>query len=85
MSTAGHCCHAQKQPDDRIPPLNRRLGVMGSVFIAVFLLSFLPYFESLNDSLLTYVGIVWWAVLIGQGSKLGVTIRRRFSLPAGSS
>ena len=62
MSTAGHCCHAH---NDRIPPINRRLAIVGSVFVAVFLLSFLPYFEALNDSLLTYVGIIWWAVLIG--------------------
>jgi len=38
---------------------------MGSVFIGVFMLSFLPGFGSLNESMLTYVGIVWWAVLIG--------------------
>ena len=63
MSTAGHCCHAK--PDDRIPPVNRRLAIMGGAFIAVFLLSFLPILEPLNESLRTYVGIVWWAVLVG--------------------
>ncbi len=65
MSTAGHCCHAEAKPDDRIPPVSRRLGIMGSIFVAVFLLSFLPFLEPLNDSLMTYVGIIWWAVLLG--------------------
>ncbi len=65
MSTAGHCCHASKQPDNRIPPINRRLAIMGSIFIGVFLLSFLPAFEALNQSMLDYLRIVWWAVLIG--------------------
>ncbi|MGI9237974.1 MAG: permease [Woeseiaceae bacterium] len=45
--------------------MNRRLAIMGSVFLAVFVISFLAPFEALNDSMLTYVSIVWWAVLIG--------------------
>ena len=64
MSTAGHCCHASK-PKDEIPPINRRLAIVGSIFLAVLLLSFLPPFKALNDSLLSYVAIVWWAVLLG--------------------
>lgn len=65
MSTAGHCCHASKQPDAGIPPINRRLAIVGSLFAGVLLLSFLPGLEALNDSMLSYLGIVWWAVLIG--------------------
>ena len=38
---------------------------MGSAFLVVFAVSFLPILEPLNDSLKTYVGIVWWAVLLG--------------------
>ena len=64
MSAAGHCCHASK-PKDEIPPINRRLAIMGGVFLAVFLISFLPPFAALNESLLSYLGIVWWAVLLG--------------------
>ena len=64
MSTAGHCCHS-KQPKDEIPPINRRLAIMGSVFLGALLISFLPPFEALNDSMLSYLGIVWWAVLLG--------------------
>ena len=64
MSTAGHCCHS-KQPKDEIPPINRRLAIMGSVFLGALLISFLPPFAALNDSMLSYLGIVWWAVLLG--------------------
>jgi len=64
MSTAGHCCHAS-QPKDEIPPISRRLATVGSIFLAVLLISFLPPFEALNQSLLSYLGIVWWAVLLG--------------------
>ena len=38
---------------------------MGSVFLAVLAVSFLPPFAALNDSLLSYLAIVWWAVLLG--------------------
>jgi len=64
MSAAGHCCHAS-QPKDEIPPINRRLAIMGSVFLGALLISFLPPFAALNDSLLSYLSIVWWAVLLG--------------------
>ena len=64
MSTAGHCCHANK-PKDEIPPINRRLAIVGGIFLAVLLISFLPLFQALNESLLSYLGIVWWAVLLG--------------------
>ena len=64
MSAAGHCCHANK-PKDEIPPINRRLAIMGGIFLAVLLISFLPPFQALNESLLSYLGIVWWAVLLG--------------------
>ena len=64
MSAAGHCCHANK-PKDEIPPINRRLAIMGGIFLAVLLISFLPPFQALNESLLSYLGIVWWAVMLG--------------------
>ena len=64
METAGHCCHSSK-PTNEIPPINRRLAIMGSIFFAVFALSFLPALAPLNESMLAYLGIIWWAVLIG--------------------
>ena len=65
MSTAGHCCHASKPPDNSIPPISRRLATVGGIFVGVFMLSFVPGLESLNESMLSYLGIVWWAVLLG--------------------
>ena len=64
MSATGHCCHSSK-PKDEIPPPNRRLVIMGSIFLGALLLSFLPALAPLNDSLLAYLEIVWWAVLLG--------------------
>lgn len=64
MSTAGHCCHSSK-PKDEIPPLNRRLMVVSGIFVTALLLSFLPALAPLNDSMLSYLEIVWWAVLLG--------------------
>ena len=64
MNTTGHCCHAAP-PNDAIPPVNRRLLVVGGIFAAVLALSFVPGLEALNDSMLSYLGIIWWAVLLG--------------------
>ena len=38
---------------------------MGSIFLGVLLLSFLPMLDALNESMLDYLSIVWWAVLLG--------------------
>ena len=45
--------------------VGRKLKLVGGLFLAVLLLSFLPPLATLNDSLLAYLGIVWWAVLLG--------------------
>ena len=34
MSATGHCCHSSK-PKDEIPPINRRLAIMGSVVFSI--------------------------------------------------
>ncbi len=65
MATTGHCCHAEVTDSKRIPAPGRRLIVVGGVFLAVLLASFLEPLAALNESLLAYLGIVWWAVLIG--------------------
>ncbi|MBT8081090.1 MAG: permease [Gammaproteobacteria bacterium] len=61
---SSHCCHSEPKTDV-IPPLNRRLVIMGSAFLGVLLLSFLPILGPLNESMLAYLRIVWWAVLLG--------------------
>lgn len=60
---ASHCCH--EAPAGRIPPPGRRLIVVGGMFAVVLALSFLPILAPLNESLLGYLGIIWWAVLLG--------------------
>jgi uncharacterized membrane protein YraQ (UPF0718 family) len=35
------------------------------VFALIISLSFIPALEKLNESLLSYLGIIWWAVLLG--------------------
>jgi len=40
--------------------------VLASIgFLLVLAVSFLPYFGSLNQSLLMYIGMTWWAILLG--------------------
>ena len=39
--------------------------MVGSLFLAVVLMSFLTPFAALNQSLLSYLAIIWWAVLLG--------------------
>lgn len=56
------CPHCVKE--DKIQ-LGKKLKVVGLLFIAFFLLSFLPIFSSLNQSLLEYIKVIWWAVLLG--------------------
>ncbi len=62
--TEMHCCHAEPSQAG-IPPLGKKLKIVGGLFSLVLLVSFLPAFAALNDSLLDYLGIVWWAVLLG--------------------
>ena len=65
MEQVGHCCHGKPDNDDKLPPLGSKLKLFGTIFLALFALSFLPPLQALNDSLLSYLGIVWWAVLLG--------------------
>jgi len=58
-----HCCHSA--PADGVPPLGKKVKLFGGIFLAVFLLSFLPLLAPLNESLLDYLSIIWWAVLLG--------------------
>ena len=65
MEHAGHCCHHQPDPEEGLPPIGKKLKLFGSAFVAVLALSFLPALQALNQSLLSYLAIVWWAVLLG--------------------
>lgn len=65
MASETHCCHGHAAADPGVPPLGRKLKIVGSIFLAVLALSFLPPLEALNTALVSYLGIVWWAVLLG--------------------
>ena len=45
---------------------------MLGIFVGVVLLSFIPALAALNDSLLDYLSMIWWAVLLGM--VIGVII-----------
>ena len=64
MEHAGHCCHTQAQ-ESRFPKPGKRLVVTAGIFSAILAVSFLPLLAPLNHSLLEYLGLIWWAVLIG--------------------
>ena len=65
MACETHCCHSKEAEDRGIPPLGRKLKIVGSIFLVLLALSFIPQLGALNDSLLSYLRIVWWAVLLG--------------------
>ncbi|MFH1591747.1 MAG: permease [Candidatus Woesearchaeota archaeon] len=56
------CAHCEPKKKIR---LGKRLKIVGSVFILVLLISFLPIFSSLNEAILSYLGLIWWAIILG--------------------
>ena len=56
-------CHAEAA--DAPLSINRKLKIMLAVFAGVMALSFLPQLAALNESLLDYLSLIWWAVLLG--------------------
>jgi uncharacterized protein len=45
--------------------ISRKVKIFGSLFMFLFLISFFPILKPLNSSLLGYIKIIWWAVLLG--------------------
>jgi uncharacterized membrane protein YraQ (UPF0718 family) len=45
--------------------INRKLKIFGGLFLLVFFISFLPGFTSLNESFLSYLKLIWWAIILG--------------------
>ncbi len=58
-----HCCH---EPADTVS-IDKKLKISVLVLGIVIALSFVPHpsLEALNESLLSYLGLIWWAVLLG--------------------
>jgi uncharacterized membrane protein YraQ (UPF0718 family) len=65
MHTENHSCHDHTTTEQGFPPLGRKLKIVGGIFLTVLLISFAQPFEALNQSLLDYLDIIWWAVLLG--------------------
>lgn len=57
-----HCCHETSNTKITI---NKKLKITGTIFIALFVISFLPGLENLNQSYIEYLSIIWWAVILG--------------------
>ncbi|MBR9701319.1 hypothetical protein GOV13_00165 [Candidatus Pacearchaeota archaeon] len=60
-SGMSHCCDTNKEE----VKISKKLKILGGLFILVLVLSFLPALQPLNESLLSYLRIIWWAVLLG--------------------
>tara|TARA_Y100000034_G_scaffold87295_1_gene104692 strand:+ start:5578 stop:6585 length:1008 start_codon:yes stop_codon:yes gene_type:complete len=58
------CNHCKPKQYNKIK-IGKNLKIFGSIFILIFLISFLPIFEKLNESLLSYIKLIWWAVILG--------------------
>ena len=56
-------CHINT-PETKIR-FGRKLKITTGIFVLLIAISFLPALESLNESLFSYLAIVWWAVLLG--------------------
>ncbi len=54
-------CHPQASG----PKIGRKLQIFSGIFLLVFAASFLQPLAPLNQSLLDYLSIIWWAVLLG--------------------
>jgi len=65
MEHSEHCSGAAGAAGSGLPKPGRKLLIVLGIFLGVLVLSFLPVFEPLNISLLRYLAVIWWAVLLG--------------------
>ncbi len=45
--------------------VSNKLKIFTGLFVLVWLLSYFPILEPLNESLMNYLSIIWWAVILG--------------------
>ena len=57
-----HHCHNNKASPFKV---DRKLKLASSVFLLLVILSFLPMFAALNQAIISYLSIIWWAVILG--------------------
>ena len=72
MSDCHSHCHGDSAADR--PLIGRKLRIMLLVFGGIVLLSFLPQLHVLNESLLEYLGIVWWGRIAGAHDRRFLSI-----------
>ena len=58
-----HSDHCHAEPSG--PKIGRKLQIVSGIFLIVLAASFLQPLTPLNQSLLDYLSIIWWAVLLG--------------------
>ena len=63
MSNTAPHCHAHASPAPLLP--GRKLTVVFALFLIVLAASFVDGLQPLNESLLDYLSVIWWAVLLG--------------------
>lgn len=54
-------CHAPAQTIQ----IGKKLKIVGGLFLGIFALSYLPILGKFNGSLISYLNLIWWAVLFG--------------------
>lgn len=54
-------CHVPAQTIQ----IGKKLKIVGGLFIVILALSYLPILVKFNESLLSYLSLIWWAVLFG--------------------
>lgn len=62
MKKENTCHHCEKKQELTI---DRKLKITGLIFVLVFAFSFLPFLSQLNERLIYYIKLAWWAVLAG--------------------
>ena len=69
MQQTHHCHHCSTtsalQASAKPWRVDRKLIITGGIFLGLLLLSFLPALRPLNESLIAYIKMIWWAVLLG--------------------
>ncbi|MDH3748684.1 MAG: permease [Gammaproteobacteria bacterium] len=65
MEHSSHCSGSSSDGRTALPRPGRKLLIVLGIFLGVLVLSFLPVFAPLNTSLLQYLAVIWWAVLLG--------------------
>jgi uncharacterized membrane protein YraQ (UPF0718 family) len=59
---AHHCCHSEPEAPLR---LGRKLKIALAALGGLFAISFLPVLAPLNQALIEYLGMIWWAIALG--------------------